>query len=61
MPVKKLSDKNNRKLIKMGRAGMSLGLTIPKEIVTSLGWREKQRVSVKRIKGGFVVRDYKNR
>lgn len=59
--MQKLKDKNTRKLIRMGRAGGSLGLTIPKEITTELGWREKQRVSIKRTKGGFVVRDYKNK
>ena len=44
-----LKNKNIRKLTRMGRAGSSLGITIPKELVTSLGWREKQRIIVKRI------------
>lgn len=58
--MRKLKDKNTRKLIRMGRAGGSLGLTLPKEITTELGWREKQRVSVKRVKGGIIIRDYRN-
>jgi hypothetical protein len=33
----------------------------PIEMVRQLGWREKQRVTVRRIKGGMVIRDYKNR
>jgi len=32
-----MADKNTRKLTRMGRAGGSLGLTLPKEIVTALG------------------------
>jgi hypothetical protein len=58
MPSKKLQDKNIRKLTRMGRAGSSLGLTLPKELVASLGWKERQKVSVKRVKGGLMVKDY---
>ena len=61
MAIKKLADKNIRKLTRMGRAGSSFGITIPKELVSSLGWRERQRVSVKRIKGGLVIRDYRSK
>ena len=56
-----LKNKNIRKLTRMGRAGSSLGITIPKELVTSLGWREKQRIIVKRIKGGIEIRDYQSK
>lgn len=59
MPTKKSDETNIRKLAKMGKK--SIGLTLPIEIVRELGWREKQRVSVKRIKGGIVVRDYRSR
>lgn len=58
MPIKKLKDKNTRSLIRMGRAGRSLGLTLPKEMVDSLGWREKQKVVVKRVRGGIMVKDW---
>ena len=61
MATKKLADKNIRKLTRMGRAGSSLGITIPKELVTSLGWRERQRVVVKRIKGGMTIKDYRSK
>lgn len=57
----KTQDKNIRKLTRMGRAGSSLGLTIPKELVVSLGWRERQKVVVKRIKGRLVIRDFRNK
>ena len=59
MPTKKLKDKNIRKLTRMGRAGSSLGLTIPKEIVASLGWRERQKVRVKKVRGGLLIKDWK--
>lgn len=61
MPTRKLADKNIRKLIRMGRAGSSIGLTVPKEIINSLGWREKQKVTVKRVQGGILIRDWKKK
>lgn len=56
-----LKNKNIRKLTRMGRAGSSLGVTLPKELVTSLGWREKQKIVVKRIKGGLTIKDYRSK
>jgi bifunctional DNA-binding transcriptional regulator/antitoxin component of YhaV-PrlF toxin-antitoxin module len=53
----KLKDKNIRKITKVGRG--SLSVTLPKEIAQELGWRERQRVVVKKIKGGVVIRDYR--
>lgn len=61
MAIKKLADKNIRKLTRMGRAGSSLGITIPKEVIKGLDWRERQRVIIKRIRGGFTVKDYKSK
>lgn len=57
MANKKLKDKNIRKLTRLG--GKSLGLTLPIELVAALGWREKQRVVVKKIRGGLSVKDWK--
>lgn len=57
--MQKLKDKNTRKLIKMGRNGGSLGLTLPKEIVTSLSWKEKQKLTVKKVRGGVLIKDWK--
>ena len=59
MATKRSDETNIRKLARMGKK--SIGLTLPIEIVRELGWREKQRVSVKRIRGGIVVRDYRNK
>lgn len=52
-------DKNVRKITKVG--GKSFAVTIPVEMIRELGWREKRRVVVKRIKGGLVVRDYRSK
>jgi antitoxin component of MazEF toxin-antitoxin module len=55
----KLKDRNTRKLLKIGKT--SLAVTLPVEMTKKLGWREKQRVAVKRIKGGIVIRDYRSK
>ncbi|MFA5871385.1 MAG: hypothetical protein WC858_01555 [Parcubacteria group bacterium] len=57
MPTKKAGETNIRKLTKIGKK--SIGLTLPIELVRELGWREKQKVVVKKIKGGVVIRDWK--
>jgi antitoxin component of MazEF toxin-antitoxin module len=59
MPIKKLADKNIRKLTRMGRAGGSLGLTIPIEIVKELKWKERQKVKVKIDRKKIVISDWK--
>ena len=61
MPTRKLEDKNIRKLTRMGTKGTSLGLTLPIEMVKELKWKERQRVVVKKIKGGLVIRDYRSK
>jgi hypothetical protein len=55
----KLKNKNVRKLLKIGKT--SLAATLPKEMTDKLGWREKQRVTIKRIRGGLVIRDFRNK
>ena len=57
MPTQKMKNKNTRKLIKVG--GKSLSVTIPKELVNQLGWKEKQKVTVKRAHGGLLIKDWK--
>ena len=46
MARRKLSERNIRKLTRMG-GGRSLGLTLPIEIMRKLRWRERQKVVVK--------------
>ncbi len=55
--MRKLTEKNTRKLTRTGR--VSISVTIPIEIVSELGWREKQKVVVKKIHGGVEIKDWK--
>lgn len=57
MARSKLENKNIRKLTKVGKR--SISVTIPIEIVKNLKWREKQKVTVKRVRGGILVKDWK--
>lgn len=56
MARQKLANKNIRKILKNGD---SYAVTIPIEIMTELKWKEKQKVVVKKIRGGFSARDWK--
>lgn len=53
---RKLEDKNIRKIMKNGS---SYVITVPIEIMRELKWKEKQKVVVKRQRGGFGVVDWK--
>jgi len=57
MAVRKQEEKNVRKLTKIGKK--SIAVTLPIDLVRELGWREKQTVVVRRIKGGVVIRDWR--
>ncbi len=57
MPPQQPKGSNIRKLTKIGRK--SIGLTLPIELVRELGWKEKQKVVVKKVRGGVLVRDWK--
>ncbi len=57
MAVQKLKNKNVRKITKVG--GKSLAITLPKEMVAQLGWKEKQKVTVKKVRGGVLIKDWK--
>ena len=57
MARRKTEDTSIRKLTKVG--GKSIGLTLPIELVRELGWKEKQKVTVKRVHGGVMIKDWK--
>lgn len=59
MPTRKLEDKNIRKLTKVGER--SIAVTLPIELVRELGWRERQKVVVKKVNGSIVIRDWKSK
>ncbi|KKU22453.1 MAG: hypothetical protein UX31_C0002G0026 [Candidatus Nomurabacteria bacterium GW2011_GWA1_46_11] len=53
-----------RKLNKTGirniqQSGGSYYITLPIEIVRSFRWKERQKVVVKKIRGGIQVKDWK--
>lgn len=50
-------NKNTRKLMRWGKS--SLGLTLPADLVAELKWKEKQKLSVKKVRGGVVIKDWK--
>ncbi len=56
MPRRNLEDRNTRKIFKSGK---SYCLTLPIEMVRELGWREKQKLTVKKIKDGLTIKDWK--
>lgn len=57
MANKKSNETNIRKLTKIGR--QSLGLTLPIGMMRELGWRERQKVVAKRVRGGVMIKDWK--
>lgn len=59
MTTRKSEEKNIRKITKVGKT--SLAVTIPIEMHKELGWREKQKVVVKRVAGGILIKDWRKR
>ena len=57
MPTQKLKNKNIRKLTKVG--GTSYAVTIPIEIIKEFGWRERQKLVVKKQGKKIVIEDWK--
>ncbi|KKP77619.1 MAG: hypothetical protein UR78_C0033G0003 [Candidatus Moranbacteria bacterium GW2011_GWF2_35_39] len=57
MTTRKSEDKNIRKITRVGKT--SLAVTIPIEMYKELGWKEKQKVVVKRVAGGIIIKDWK--
>lgn len=53
----KMKDKNTRKITRLGKT--SLAVTLPIEMAKDLGWKEKQKVVVKKVRGGVMIRDWK--
>jgi len=57
MGLTKNEEKTIRKLIKLGEK--SVCITLPIEDVRNLGWKEHQKIRVKKIHGGFEIRDWR--
>lgn len=59
MGTRKVSETEVRKLQKTGREGESYAITLPKELVESLGWRKGQKVTVHKYGKKLIVQDWK--
>ena len=57
MANKKSNETEIRKLTKVGRA--SIAVTLPIELMRELGWREKQKVTVKKSGSKLIIEDWK--
>lgn len=57
MPTRKLVNRHIRKLTKQGK--WSLSVTLPKDLVSKLKWKEKQKVVVELKGKSFIVKDWK--
>ncbi len=55
--MERLDDQDVRKVTKV--AGHSAGITLPIELVRQLGWKIKQKVTVRRQGKKLVVEDWK--
>lgn len=55
---RKISEVGMRKLMRLGKT--SLAVTIPREVVLELGWRQDQKVMVKREGKKIVIEDWKD-
>jgi len=58
-----MSDKNykERNIRKITRNGTSHSVSIPVEFLKKLDWKERQKVVIKKIRGGVVIKDWKPR
>ena len=56
MTTRKTKEKNIRKLTKVG--GTSFAVTIPMEIIKEFGWRERQKLVVKKQGKKIIIEDW---
>lgn len=56
MPRRRLENRNIRQITQSGSG--SYAVTIPIEIIRELGWRERQKVVVKRRGRGILIVDW---
>lgn len=53
---RKINDSSTRKLMRLGK--FSLAVTLPKEVLAELGWKERQKVTVKKHGNGILIEDW---
>ncbi|HBC78249.1 MAG TPA: hypothetical protein DEO60_11225 [Bacteroidales bacterium] len=59
MARNKLEEENIRSLTKVG--GSSYAVTIPREFIRKMKWKEKQKLEVKLYKDRIIIRDWKKK
>ncbi len=57
MARRKLEERNIRRLTRMG-GGRSMGITLPIEMLRALSWREKQKVTLKKVGKRIIIEDW---
>jgi len=58
MARRTLEERYIRKLTRTG-AGRAMSITLPIEEIRALGWKDRQKVVVKRVGKKFIVSDWK--
>lgn len=58
MARRSLEERNIRKLTRTG-GGKSISLTLPIELVRELGWRDRQKVVVRKSGKKLIIEDWK--
>ncbi len=58
MARQKIGESNIRKLTRTG-GGKSIGVTLPIEYIRELGWKDRQKVVVKKQGQKLVIEDWK--
>jgi antitoxin component of MazEF toxin-antitoxin module len=58
MARKSLEERDIRKLTRTG-GGKSVSVTLPIEYVRELGWKDRQKVTVKKVGKKLVIEDWK--
>ena len=57
MARRKIHNRNIRKITKLA-GGSSYGITLPIEMVRELKWKERQKVTVKKVGKKLIVEDW---
>jgi antitoxin component of MazEF toxin-antitoxin module len=58
MARKSLEERDIRKLTRTG-GGKSVSVTLPIEYVRELGWKDRQKVTVKKVGKKLIIEDWK--
>mgnify|MGYP001050760206 FL=1 len=57
--TRRRTKENNIRALRKLSGGSSYGITIPKEFISELNWRFKQKLELKLYKDRIIIRDWK--